>query len=100
MHARVSTYSGEAERLLDGFQAATAPLEEIEGFSKAYFLVDRPNNKAISITIWESEKALSASAAKADRLRQDATAPSGATIDSVEHYEIALTASGKKAAVG
>jgi hypothetical protein len=46
MHARVSTYSGEAEGLLDGFQAATAPLEEIEGFSKAYFLVDRANDKA------------------------------------------------------
>jgi heme-degrading monooxygenase HmoA len=100
MHARVSNYTGEAERLLDGFQAATAPLEDMEGFSKAYFLVDRANNKAISITIWESEDALRASAAKANELRKGATAPSGATIDSVEHYEIALTTSGKKAAVG
>jgi heme-degrading monooxygenase HmoA len=100
MHARVSTYTGEAEGLLDGFQAATAPLEEIEGFSKAYFLVDRATNKAISITIWESEDALRTSAARADELRKGAAAPSGATIDSVEHYEIALTASGKKAAVG
>jgi heme-degrading monooxygenase HmoA len=99
MHARVSTYTGEAESLLDGFQAATAPLEDIEGFSKAYFLLDRANNKAISITIWESEDALHASAARADELRKSAAAPSGATIDSVEHYEIALTASGKKAPV-
>jgi hypothetical protein len=50
-----------------------------------------------SITIWESEEALRASAAEADKLRQDAAAPSGSTIDSVEHYEIALTAGGKKA---
>ena len=100
MHARVSTYTGEAEGLLDGFQTATAPLEEMEGFSKAYFLVDRANNKGISITIWESEDALRASAARADELRKGAVAPSGATIDSVEQYEIALTASGKKAAVG
>ena len=78
MHARVSTYTGEAEDLVDGFQAATAPLEEIEGFSHAYFLVDRANNKAISITIWESEETLRASAAQADKLRQDAAAPSGA----------------------
>ena len=99
MHARVSTYTGEAEGLLDGFQAVTAPLEEIEGFSKAYFLVDRANNKAISITIWESEDALRTSAARAEELRKDAVAPVGAAIDSVEHYEIALTASGKKAAV-
>ena len=100
MHARVSTYTGEAEGLLDGFQTATAALEDMDGFSKAYFLVDRANNKGISITMWETEDALRASAARADELRNAAAAPSGATIDSVEHYEIALTASGKKAAVG
>ena len=33
MHARVSTYTGEAGALIDGFQAATEPLEKIEGFS-------------------------------------------------------------------
>ena len=99
MHARVSTYTGEAEALLDGFQAATDPLEKIDGFSQAYFLVDRANNKAISITIWETEDALLASAAKADELRKGATAPSQSTIDSVEHYDVALTAGAKKAAV-
>jgi heme-degrading monooxygenase HmoA len=99
MHARVSTYTGEAEALLDGFQAATAPLESIEGFSQAYFLVDRTKNRAMSITIWESEDALLASAARADELRKGATEPSGATIESVEHYEIALTAGAKKAPV-
>lgn len=98
MHARVSTYTGEAEGLLDGFQGATASLEDMEGFSKAYFLLDRANNKGISITIWESEDALRASAARADEIRKGAVAPSGATIDSVEQYEIALTASGKNAA--
>ena len=100
MHARVSTYSGEAERLLDGFQSATGPLEQIEGFSQAYFLVDRANNKAISITIWENEDALLASSAKADELRKGATESADGTIQSVENYEIALTASGKKATVG
>lgn len=99
MHARVSTYTGEAERLLEGFQGATGPLEKIEGFSQAYFLVDRANGKAISITIWETEDALLASAAKADELRKGATEPSGGTIDSVEHYDVAVTASAGKEAV-
>ena len=99
MHARVSTYTGEAEALIDGFQAATEPLENIEGFSEAYFLVDRAKNRGMSITIWESEDALLASAARADELRKRATEPSGSTIDSVEHYEIALTAAAKRAAV-
>jgi heme-degrading monooxygenase HmoA len=100
MHARVSTYSGEAEALLDAFQGATGPLETIDGFSHAYFLVDRANNKAISITIWESEDALLNSAAKADELRKGAVEPSGSTIDSVENYEVALTANARKAGVG
>jgi heme-degrading monooxygenase HmoA len=100
MHARVSTYTGEAGALIDGFQAATEPLEKIEGFSEAYFLIDRANNRGISITIWESEDALLASAARADELRRGATEPSGSTIESVDHYEIALTAGGKRTAVG
>ena len=100
MHARVSTYTGEADALLEGFEAATEPLENIEGFSQAYFLLDRANNRAMTITIWESEDALLASAARADELRKGATEPSGSTIESVDHYEIALTASGKRATVG
>jgi heme-degrading monooxygenase HmoA len=100
MHARVSTYTGEADALLEGFQAATGPLESIEGFSKAYFLLDRANNRAMTITIWESEDALLTSAARADELRRGATEPSGGTIDSVDHYEVAMTAGAKSAAVG
>ena len=100
MHARVSTYTGEPEALVEGFRAATGPLEMIDGFSHAYFLVDRANNKAISITIWQSEDALSTSAAKADELRRDATEGAGGTIETVEHYEIALTAGRTGASVG
>jgi heme-degrading monooxygenase HmoA len=100
MHARVSTYTGEAEALVEGFRTATEPLEAIDGFSHAYFLVDRSNNKAISITIWESKEALSTSAAKADELRRSATEGAGGAIDTVEHYEIALTAGRTGASVG
>lgn len=99
MHARVSAYTGEPEALIDGFQAGTEPLERMEGFSQAYFLVDRANKRAMSITIWESEDALLASAARADELRKGATEPSGSTIESVEHYEIAFTAGTTRAAV-
>lgn len=92
MHARVSTYTGEPEALTEGFRAATEPLETIPGFSHAYFLVDRANNQAMSITVWESEDALLQSAAKADELRKEASDSAGGAIDSVQHYEIALTA--------
>jgi hypothetical protein len=37
MFARVSTYQGEIERLLEGFRRTTEPLAQLEGFERAYF---------------------------------------------------------------
>ena len=91
MHARVSTYTGPADRMLEGFRAAMEPLEKMDGFLRGYFLLDRVNNKGISIAMWESEEALVSSAARVEVLRKGATEPSGATIHSVESYEVALT---------
>jgi heme-degrading monooxygenase HmoA len=91
MFARVSTYTGDGDRLLQGFADVTEPLEEIDGFSHAYFMVDRESGKGMSITIWTSEEALRASAAQADDLRSRGAAAGGAQIESVEHYEIGHT---------
>jgi heme-degrading monooxygenase HmoA len=91
MFARVSTYRGDGDRLLQGFAEVTGPLEAIDGFARAYFMVDRAGGKGMSITVWESEEALNASAAKADELRSQGAEAGGATIESVEHYEIGLT---------
>jgi heme-degrading monooxygenase HmoA len=93
VHARLSTYEAEdPEGLITGFEAVTGELEQVEGFSHAYFLVDRGSGRAASITIWESEDALNQSVAKADELRKKGTEPSGASINSVEHFEIVQTA--------
>ena len=91
MYARVSTYRGDADRLLAGFADVSEPLQAIDGFSHAYFMVDRESGKGLSITIWNSEEALSASAAQADELRSKGAAAGGAEIVSVEHYEIGQT---------
>lgn len=91
MFARISTYRAEdAERLVQGFDRATGPLEALEGFSHAYFLVDRATGKGMSMTVWHTEEALEASVAKADELRREATKSADGTIESVEHFEIAL----------
>jgi heme-degrading monooxygenase HmoA len=90
MHARLSTYTGQANELTEGFQRQTDPLEQIEGFSGAYFGVSE-SGKAFSLTLWDSEDALEKSAERAKELRADATDPSGAQIESVEHFEIAIT---------
>ena len=92
MHARVSSYqASDPQRLVEGFQSVSDALEQVDGFSHAYFMVDRDSGKALSITIWDSEDALNASVAKADELRKQGTQSSATTIESVQHYEIPLT---------
>jgi heme-degrading monooxygenase HmoA len=93
VHARLSTYrTDDPEALVSGFASVTDELEQVDGFSHAYFLVNRETGKAASITIWENEEALNESVAKADELRQKGTQPSGASIESVDHFEVAHTA--------
>lgn len=91
MHARLSTYEGQADELSKGFDAQIAPLEQLDGFKVAYFGVS-DSGKAFSLTVWNSQDALEASAERAKELRSDATQPSGAQIQSVEHFEITSTA--------
>lgn len=91
MFARVATYTGNADELVRGFEAARSDLEQMDGFSNAYFCVDRAGGKALTMTLWESEQALEASAERAHQLRSQATEPAGATTDSVTQFEVALT---------
>ena len=91
MFARVSTYTGDPDALSRGFESARDDLQQIEGFSQGYFCVDRESGKGLTVTLWENEQALEASAERAQQLRSRATDPSGATIDSVEHYKVTQT---------
>jgi heme-degrading monooxygenase HmoA len=91
MHARVSRYQGGTEQLLEGFRRTTEALEAQDGFARAYFLADPGGDRAMTITIWESEDALVASSAWADKAREHAAHESNTTIESVETYEVALT---------
>lgn len=92
MFARVSTYQApDPDKLLEGFRGVTQPLEQMDGFSHAYFLVDRATGKGMSITIWDDAQALSASASKADELRKQGSDSGRASIESVEEYEVGLT---------
>jgi heme-degrading monooxygenase HmoA len=90
--ARVSRYRGDAARLREGFEAVTTELEQLDGFSHAYFLTNREHSRAMSITLWHSEEAMSASAERAHRMRTQASEPSDASIESIESYEVVLTA--------
>jgi len=91
MFARVSTYTGEPDELVRGFESARGALQEIDGFLRAYCCVDRAGGKGLTITLWETEQALEDSAERARQLRTQATQPSGAKVESVDQYDVALT---------
>jgi heme-degrading monooxygenase HmoA len=68
----------------------TSELEQLDGFSQAFFLTNSESSRAVSITLWETEEALAASAERAHKMRTQATEPADATIESVESYEVVL----------
>lgn len=94
MFARVSAYHADEDsrKLLDAFQQTIGPLQQVEGFSHAYFLVDKDTGRAVSMTIWESEDAMAASEAGGEERRQRRAEIGGASVDSVDHYEVSLIA--------
>jgi heme-degrading monooxygenase HmoA len=94
MFARVSAYQADedSERLMEAFQDTIGPLQQVEGFSHAYFMVDADTGRAVSMTIWESEAAMAASEAGGEERRRRRSEISGASVDSVDHYEVGLIA--------
>lgn len=92
MFARVTTYQGrpgQAEQPVQRFEEARDRLEEIGGFEGAYFLYDQKTGKAMTITFWESEEAMRASAAAIAPLRDTVVQALGATQPPViETYEV------------
>jgi heme-degrading monooxygenase HmoA len=87
VHARVSKYEGDVDRLLDGFERQADLVRRLEGFAHAELLVDREAGTAMIVTLWDSEQALRASASRAAHLREEAAQTAGATIRWVENYE-------------
>lgn len=93
MYARVTAVSGspqDVELGIANFRANVAPFACEQGRG-AIFLVDRETGKGMSITLWEDEAALHASAERANALRAQAVSEMGATQQPVvEHYEVAF----------
>jgi heme-degrading monooxygenase HmoA len=93
LFARVSTYQfapNQVDQGAEAFNRATESLRQMSGVKGAYFLIDRASGKALTITLWESEEALTASEEAANRLRSDAAGSAGGTVQNVERYEVAF----------
>jgi heme-degrading monooxygenase HmoA len=94
VHARVSRYEGDVDRLLDGFERQADLVRKLEGFARADLLVDREGGTAMIVSLWDSEEALTASASRAAHLRDEAAETAGATVAWVESYEVARSIDG------
>ena len=93
MFARVSTYRGDdPDQIRQGFEQVRGALEQMEGFVRAHLLVDRDGKRAMTITMWEDRAALDRSAERADQMRRTAAETGRASIESVDAYEVVLTA--------
>lgn len=95
MFARVTTTKGQVtkqnavrvirDRVLPG-------ADRIPGFKGGLWLIDEKGGKGLTITLFDSEEALRASAETADRLRKDAVGELGVSVASVESYEVVVAA--------
>ncbi len=94
MFARVSTYTGTSDELDEAIRQVrenTLPkLMQLDGYKGAYFLVDRQNGKSLSVTLWESEEAMSTSEEAANSLRSEVADALGTQMVGVERYEVAI----------
>ena len=98
MYARVSTYRGSAEQIDQGIRQIRENIlprvQKLDGYRGVYFLVDRQSGKSMTVTLWESERAMRASEEAANQLRSDSAEATGATVEGVERYEVALADQG------
>ena len=97
MLARVSTIQGKPEQAENGIrnyrEQVVVAVKKMAGFKGAYFLVDRKTGKAVSITLWDTEKSLNDSTKAADQLRAQASQTVAASKPpTVEIYEVAVQA--------
>ena len=92
MFARVTTMQGPPERIDEaarGLEERAVPfVRQLSGFKGAYWLADRQTGKVLAVALWESEEAMRASEAQIEQRRRESAQAVGATIQSVEEYEV------------
>lgn len=89
MFARVSTYRTSPESTTDGpSEDVLRQVLEVPGCQGIYFLNGTGSDKALSITLWDSEETLTASQQTANRIRSETAADQKITILEVEEFKV------------
>ena len=93
MFARVARYRYPEERLddaVDAFRSASDGLRALEGNIGGYFLVDRDNSTALTVTFWRNRQAMDASEVRASQLRNEAINAVEGEVEAVDRCEVAV----------
>jgi hypothetical protein len=94
VYARVTEFEGSPERMEEGvrlFREEVIPwLRDATGFRGWIVLFDRPGEKAIGLTFWATEEAMTDSAASGGDLRDEVVQRMGTRMTSLAYYEVAL----------
>ena len=92
MFARVTTMQGSPDRIDEAarrLQEQAVPFtRQLSGVKGVHWLADRQTGKVLVVALWESEEARRASEAQIEPRRKETAAALGATIQSVEDYEV------------
>jgi heme-degrading monooxygenase HmoA len=92
MFARTSTWTGSAEALqkwADHVTSHVAPMvRDLPGNAGAVFLIDRADDAAMTVTVWDSEDAALLSDQHAEASRAATVAASGVELTARGRYEI------------
>ena len=93
MVARVFRIRASADRLeatLRALEATTEELRAATGLRHAYVLLDRQGGELMTVTLWESEAAMTASQARARELIAGVVQAAGGEVSGPTMYEVGL----------
>jgi heme-degrading monooxygenase HmoA len=93
LFARVSRYQIPGARfgeVVPAFRDAIEKVQQLEGSRGGYLLIDRDNNTALTVTLWETQAALQASEVAAGRMRSDSINAVEGDILTIDRCEVAL----------
>jgi heme-degrading monooxygenase HmoA len=97
MHARMSTFAGPTNQSEEDLAQAKKVAEEqvmpavrqLDGYRGLIYLADRTSGTSISVTLWDSEEAMRASEAAANKIRAASASSSSEEIRDVQRFEVA-----------
>lgn len=92
MHARVAVYEIPGHRMVEAVAAFGNAIDQIRELSpqEVYFLISPDDNRALTMSIWDTAHAMAASRVKASGLRSDAVSVIDGSVQSVVEYEVAI----------